>query len=1056
MNFTKEQNDAINLSGKNIIVSAGAGSGKTAVLTERVIKKLKDGINIDELLILTFTNAAAFEMKDRIRKSIKENNILIEYSIMDNICTFDSWIMNLIKKYHYLLGIDASIDIIDKNVLAYELRRILDKIFAEFYSSQNENFLEMIKTYSIKDDKNIKDMIIKYYIDMSPIINKDEFLDSYMNKYFSDEFITNKISEYVSLLSERKILIKSIIKEWHKGINDKEIINYYSKLNDSLDDLYNATSYNDYKNLNISLPTRKFSKNINLEEKQRLIFETDKIKKILEDITSLCEYDLIEEIKESIDLIKPHVNIIVTIIKRLKDSIMEYKALNNTYEFGDLADYAVKLFKGNRGVVEEIRSSYKEIMIDEYQDTNDLQEYLISLISNNNVYMVGDIKQSIYLFRNANPKVFLNKYNSYKEDKNGIKIDLFANFRSREPVLLGINKIFSGLMSEDVGGAYYNDGHALVYGNHLYDGDNRDYNIEIINYNHNKLHKKSEEEAFLIGRDIISKVEHHYKVIDKDTKKIRDIAYSDFAVLMFSKTNFEVFNKVFEYLKIPLSATDSEKFIYSDEIYTIKNILKLILCFRDFEYYKDNFRHAFLSVTRSFVCNYEDNDIAAFIIKKDSNLIELMARETSIFNEMYQKLNLLSKESKYLPIYSLLEKIYDYFEIEKNIIRLGNYEFISTKLEFLIEKCHHLANLGYNLKMLIEYFDNIVVNEEDIEFNLSHNTRSNSVKMMTIHKSKGLEFSVCYYPDMYKLFPTIDEKNKYLFKRDYGFIIPYYRDGLGNTILKTLSNERSHKEDISERLRILYVALTRAKEKMIILVDDIFECESCTKDDNGMVLDIEKINFKSFKDCLSSIKEILSEDIVDIGSVDVENYDFIKNKNYEKLINDSDDVIEYKVIDMKKEERLNFTFSKSLDDYTALKYKNVSLGNYVHSILEHIDFTSDIAEELSSIELDERFKKNILNLFSSSIMKNIKNAKIFKEYEFSYEYDGQNYSGVIDLILEYDDEIIIVDYKLKSIDDEAYEKQLKGYKKFVSSKTPKEVRTYLYSIIDGITKEVKV
>lgn len=279
---------------------------------------------------------------------------------------------------------------------------------------------------------------------------------------------------------------------------------------------------------------------------------------------------------------KDYKEVIIDILKDFDKYVMAYKYENDIYEFTDIASLAIKLVKENVSVKEELKSSFKEIMIDEYQDTNDLQEILINMISDNNVYMVGDIKQSIYRFRNANPDIFKEKYNKYSNHIGGEKIDLNKNFRSREEVLNNINLLFNKVMDESIGGADYIKSHQMIFGNKSYIKKGKtlqNYDFELYSYMYDKKseYSKEEIEAFIIAKDILSKVKGNYQIFDKDTSVLRNAEYSDFVILMDRTTNFDLYKKIFLYLGIPLELYKDETMNEDTDIIVLNNLIKFTI-----------------------------------------------------------------------------------------------------------------------------------------------------------------------------------------------------------------------------------------------------------------------------------------------------------------------------------------------------------------------------------------------------------------------------------------------------------------------------------------------
>ena len=618
---TKEQKLAIETEGKNIIVSAGAGAGKTAVLTARVLRKLNQGIHINELLILTFTNAAAAEMKNRIREEIMNNNSLIEEAnLLDSayITTFDSYSLSLVKKYHTVLNITNKINITEESTINMIKRDLLDQILNENYLSPKKDFMNLINDFCLKNDNDLRTYLLNSYKKLELKYDKSSYLENYISNEFTDSKINNFINEYVELIREKQTNIEELM---------KDLVNYFEndfiiKVEDSLSSLLKAKTYEDFAKLNIEKPrtpnkSDPIGKNIK-----------DSIYKLVEEINNLCIYETTTEMKEELLSTKNNLEVIVNILKEFDKRLENYKLENEIFGYSDISRLAIKLVKDYPGIREEVSNSFNEILVDEYQDTSDIQELFISLISHNNVYMVGDIKQSIYRFRNANPYIFKNKYDSYNNNSDlGIKIDLLKNFRSREEVLNNINMLFDLFMDDKLGGADYKNGHQMVFGNNDYiekGKTEQDYNLEVLTYDDKNLGEisKEEEEAFIIGNDIKNKVNNDYQVFDKKSKELRKANYNDFVILLDKSKNFTLFKKVFEYLNIPLSILKDESFKEDNDALVLKNLLKLLICIKE-NRLDNEFKYSFMSISRSFLWKTSDDEIYNYFINdnfKDSDL----------------------------------------------------------------------------------------------------------------------------------------------------------------------------------------------------------------------------------------------------------------------------------------------------------------------------------------------------------------------------------------------------------------------------------------------------
>ena len=1031
--WTKEQSDAINFDHNNIIVSAGAGSGKTAVLTARVIRKLKEGMHINELLILTFTNAAAFEMKERIRKAIKKEPSLIgELQLIDEayITTFDSYAMAIVKKYHYLLNVKPNITIIEDSIIQTQKELILDTIFEEQYQKEDPLFSKLINDFCIKDDSTIKKYILNIASKIALLSNKEEYLNTYLAKYLNQEKIDNDIITFEKLLLNKIQIIEDSLHDLSNYVDS----DYLDELSLSLNNLLNSKNYDDIKNnLNIKMPN--LPKNSSDETKSI----KEKISTTIKELKSLCPYEDITEIKESIISTKDYLEIIISILKQYFERLLAYKQSFDAYEFTDIATMAISLLKENKDVCEEIKNKLNEIMIDEYQDTNDLQEEFISYISKNNVYMVGDIKQSIYRFRNANPYIFKNKYDSYSNNQNGIKIDLNKNFRSRKEVLENINLIFNQVMDDFIGGANYLESHQMIFGNMTYVNEgntNQSYNMDIYTYDYDKESQftKEEIECFIIANDIEKKINDHYQIFDKDTLELRDITYSDFVILLDRSTSFDLFKKIFEYKHIPLATLKDEKLNTDQDMFIINNLLKFIIKIHHKEY-DTEFKYLFISIMRSFIYGEEDNTIFNYFINK--NFYE---------SDLYQKANIISNEIDHLNSKEILTKIIDTFNIYEKLITIGNINKSIIKIDKLFDLANNLSDIGYDPCTFSIYLDDMIKNDYEIKYTQAQDD-SNAVKIMTIHKSKGLEYHICYFANLYKSFNISDLKDKFMYDQTYGIICPYFDEGIGETIYKKLVKENYIKEEISEKIRLFYVALTRAKEKMIIVKPQNENFETSTI--NNSI----KLSYRSFANLLDSISFYLKDyvKIIDLAKEGLtHDYNLSKKVNYTNLIDSNNDILEVTELNIDNQLLNSNSFSKKINKLITKEEKqNLETGLKVHEYLE----TSNL-KDINANDTKTPYYKYLTNFLNQPLLSQIKDATIYKEYEFIYDDEDNEMHGIIDLMLVYQEHVDIIDYKLKNVQDENYLKQLSGYQKYITKVTNKVVNTYLYSIIDNHIEKI--
>ena len=1035
--WTDEQWEAIYDDNKNIIVSAGAGSGKTAVLTERVIRKLKDGVNVNELLILTFTKAAAGEMADRIRKKIKKIPELKEQlNLLDSsyITTFDSFALSIVKRYHYLLNVSPNIGIIDSNVIELKKNEIMDELFLEYYEQQHLLFLKMIKTFCTKDDTDIRNYVLNISNKLDLLSNKKEYLEEYLDKHFNEDKIKNDIKMYVDLILERIADIKRKVEEI--GTYDGE---FSAKLEESISILYEVKSYNDLvARLNLKLPNAPRGSDEGLKNLKKEISE------IIKEIKELAVYESEEEILDSIKSTYQTVKVIVELILEFTDRVMKYKQDNNSYEFNDIAIMAIKVVRENKEVQEELKNYFKEIMIDEYQDTNDLQEEFIGMIANHNVYMVGDIKQSIYRFRNANPYIFKDKYDTYSISNTDRKIDLNKNFRSRGEVLDNINTIFTLIMNDDIGGADYLTSHQMIFGNKAYlkedVGHSNDMEIYQYAYDKGLGFTKEETEAFIIAQDIVKKMKENYLVFDKDNGNLRPAVYGDFSIIMDRATSFDLYKKIFSYFKIPITLLKDEKMNEEDDIHVFSNLVHLIVKIKKKEF-DTEFKYLFTSVMRSFLFQVDDSVIFDYFY--NNNFVE---------SDLYKECFEIAREIDTMTIHELFDVIITKFNYYGAYLRIGNIHNGIVKISKLRELSINLENLGYDIEKFSDYLVKLLDVGYKMEYKVPDNG-SDAVKIMTIHKSKGLEYPVCYFSGLYKEFNISDLKERFLVDKDYGIIVPYFKEGISQTIYKELLRQKYLREEISEKIRLFYVALTRAREKMILIKpinDKEYYISNVTVLDNAV-----KNKYRTLADMLDTIEFRINSKykMIDLASVNLtKDYAIVGQSNFKEKLNKVSDKIDIHELDIVNETKEQSTFSKNMNELINKDtYSSIKFGTEIHEYLEFIDFKNPNLEIIAN----DFIKKLIKQFISQPIMKDVDKATIYQEYEFIYEDKGVEYHGVIDLMLEYDNYINIIDYKLKNVVDDAYKKQLKGYQKFIQSKTKKQVNLYLYSILDNRLVSIK-
>ena len=1020
--WTEEQMLAIVKGNTNIIVSAGAGSGKTAVLTQRVITNLKKGMHINELLILTFTNNAAMEMKTRIKKAILEDDeIKNEAKLTDSadITTFDAYVLSLVKKYHYLLNLDSDITLIDSSIIKKKKKDFIEEIFEELFTQKNEKFIKFVTDFGTKNARQTKKTILNLDYSFDLITKKEDYLNHYIESYYNKNNLDNLFHQFENTLLKRVESIKNLLLNLSFEVDS----DYYDKIYKTLEPLLKSSNYQEIRsNLDFKLSPLR-----NASDKAK--YYKEQISKIIKDLKSLTEFHE-QVLKDDLLKTKEYAEVIIEILLKLTQKVNAYKFEYQVFEFNDISKFALKILDENEDIRNELKNYYKEIMIDEYQDTSDVQEQFIKYIENNNVYMVGDIKQSIYRFRNANPDIFKIKYDAYKDGNNGFKIDLNKNFRSRGEVLDSINQIFNHIMDDNIGNANYIKEHQLIFGNNTFieEGNNNyNNNLEIYNYLPDPNFTKEEMEAFIIANDIKKKVTSNYEVFDKT---LRPCKYSDFCILIDRTTAFDTYKKIFDFLNVPINIYKDDNIMISDETSLINNIIKFIINIKNNKF-NETSRFCFASIARSYLYQLDDQTIYDTISQNKIN-------ESEIYEIAYN----ISKNLDSLSNEEIIKKIiYDYKFYDKMIIA-GNLNYRSIILDNLIIKFKELNKVNMTIYEVNDYLDSLINDEESIKIPALLN-KNDSVTITNIHKSKGLEYKICYFPSLHKEFNLMDLNNRIIFNTKFGLILPNYDNGFKSTFVNFLNKETYIKDEISERIRLFYVALTRAKEKMI-MVTNLNQNDNCTTDENGIIDYLTRINYRSYKDILESVYPYIHKYIenIDLPEINI-GYKYSQKNTINIDIEDN-----HKIIVNKKEyisELINEEhYSKSENKLiTPTEVANMEYGTHMHYILENTDFKNPDYSLLTNEE-----QEIIQGLLNNKIMSNIKDANIYHEYEFIYENNKQIKTGIIDLMLEYPDHIDIIDYKLKNTNDPAYLKQLNGYKEYIENKNNKPTYIYLYSLLN--------
>ena len=1048
---------------------------------------------------------------DAIYKKLDEdpNNLNLQKQInllpKANICTIHSFCLDVIKNNFFELDISPNFRIGDEQEINLMKHEVLEKLLEKKYEEEENDFLKLVDCYAeYRGDENLQDLILKIY-------------DFAISDAFPKDWLYNKLEMFNPKLNIEKdfsktiwgqIIIKELkditrdSKDCIKGALDittnfDELKIYTSILEETKEHLrifYNCldnswdSAYKYYID-NTIFPDWTPNRKITLEAKNNAKKLRDNGKKIFtENISKYLTYDSKSAFRD--------IFFMYEIIKNLSTLVLEFeeefkleKKSKNIIDFNDIEHYALNILvkKNEDGqyipteIARKYSEKFEEIAIDEYQDSNNVQEQILTSISRgNNIFTVGDVKQSIYRFRRACPELFLKKYNNYSLNGNefGLKIKLFKNFRSRKNILDLTNSIFESIMSEELGeidyteeeflnlGAKYEDNEKTVKKSEIYviekNVDEEDINISNDDEEEKntvleeiKLLKKEEIEAKFVAKKIKDLLTSKILVNDKK-EGYREIKYKDIVILLRSTKFANIYERELSKINIPVFTDGSSDYLDTIEIQTIMNLLKII----------DNPLDdiAVVTVLRSTIFGFTDNEIIEIRLINNNvyfwNSILEASRELkneALKNKVIaflEKINNWKNAKDYLLISELIWKIYVETGFFNYVKLMNNGSIRQANLKILFERAQDYEKMSYKgLFNFIRFVEKIKLGNSDFSSAKIIGENEDVVRIMSIHKSKGLEFPIVFLSNSNKKMNTEDLKGDILFHRDLGFG-PKYINSERKIEAPTLAREaiklKLRDESISEEMRILYVALTRAREKLIITSirkNEIKEIEN-KKNDLNIYFNKKRINHNLLKNKTSYLDwieyvifnyEIQGRKFEDIEFFIVDSKSFI-NENEEEIETQKIDFSEYKDFS-ELERKLNWKYKykflsqlpikttvstlKRLEnenvDFFALNTNRLDLeeiipkflqkekittsriGTLTHLVLQKIDFNiiktekdvNDFIDKLvlkKFIKIEEAQKistNKIFKFLNSNFAKKIKKSeKIYKEKPFCIQIDS--------------------------------------------------------------------
>ena len=1032
MEWTEEQKQAIEEKGTNILVAAAAGSGKTAVLVERIIRKvIDDGIDIDKLLVVTFTNAAASEMRERVLDAIYEKldkdpnneNLSRQITLLNkaSICTIDSFCLDIVRNNFYELeNLSPNFRIADTTEIDLLKQEVIEDLFEKKYEDEDKSFLKLIHTYtSYKDDTPLKELILKIH----NYIQSNPFPEKWLNEKIEMFNVEDNLDEDFSKTIWGKVLLEEIQDELIDGIaslkearkllySNPDLESYLKIIEHDIDMLSNLN--NNINNWDNSYQINKTLEFVRWEGKRIKVTEKDEAKKIRDSVKSNLEIlnDILccdsktanQDIFDMYEILVDLENIILEFEKEFS----KRKRDKNIVDFQDIEHFALQiLIKEKDGKIEyssiakKYQEKYEEIAIDEYQDSNLVQEYILNSVSSgNNIFMVGDVKQSIYKFRQAMPELFISKYKSYKNKEmktkeDNLKIQLFKNFRSRENVLYFTNLVFQDIMSENLGDIDYNEDEYLNLGaNYPEEKQNLNTEIDIIDLFEEDEEKKEvyiekdenledeerieniELEARFVANKIKELIDNKFKIWDNKEEEYRDICYKDIVILLrATSSSAPVFEQELLNLEIPVFSDSSQEYLDAIEIQTIMSLLKII----------DNPMQdiPLVCVLRSFIGKFTDNELVQIrLVDKYDNFYTCMQKAVIDVNKdlkekierFFNNLDMWRREQEYLSLDELIWKIYSDTGYYNYVGLMPNGFLRQANLKMLFQKAKDYESSNFKgLYNFINFIDKLKLSSGDMGSAKLIGENDDVVRIMSIHKSKGLEFPVVFLSNTGKQFNLNDLKENVLLHQDMGIgakYIDYDMQIKYDTLSKQAIKNKILLETLSEEMRILYVALTRAKEKLFItgIVKDIKkELEKMASNierygkENGKINSILIKKYRKYLDWILLVyqyEENYCKDKVDLN--------IYKKKellnSFKKLDNKEIDVIkelENTTKDINKEELnrisniLNYEYPNILDTVIPTKTSVTNIkkmqNENVIKVLQnrHEDFNKNVEKEIT-------------------------------------------------------------------------------------------------------------
>ncbi len=1111
-NLTASQTSAIHHENGNLLISASAGSGKTFVMISRIISLILEGkAKVDEILAVTYTRLAAEEMKQKLVKALIDainsgkdrERLMTALNDVANadISTFHSFLIRLLRSSFFAIGIDPLFKIADDTDAETLKKRAIDRLFDDKYSDGDENFYYLTRIFrKYRADKNLKDEIFRIYEFASAEAEPNGFLlkmkevSEEKYKFYSDGLL----DIYKRKLSALCELVENV-KENAEKFDLKKYADYAETL---INGMKIALSAENTDKLCL-FADGSLGRMPTISNKDEITTKIgDKLKKIKENLAKL--YGDIRDTFSKPDLKETYLKS-GNAVKALCDLTIEFaeyyhreKRNENLLDYADLEHLSYKLLTENEQVRQEIKNKYKYIFADEYQDVNGVQEAILNLIGSDNVFMVGDVKQSIYAFRGCNPDIFSAKYGEYEKSSGGTALALDKNFRSSDKILSYVNNIFSFVMTKEFGGVDYKS-NPMTGGDGVFDEDNG-VTLHIIEgkkqqaaepegvYEVIKAYENRDEDEDFYEGIVTAKIiaeELNKKVYDPKSEEFRQVNLSDIAVLSRDSSGFT--NRLLKELaKLGVPATSEAETKITDypEIQILISVLELIA------FYADDVPLA--TVLKSSIGSLTEKDLAEIrrpYQKKDKTFSECvnaymesgedetLKNKLAAFKKYFEKVRLLSE---LMSAGELLTLIMEETGLDLEILGMP---LGAIRLERVDKFISASVSNGKALSS-VEFLNRIRSAPDKIK--MTAKSGSETVRVMSMHASKGLEFPIVIVVGAKKQFSSLDINAEISLSRNDGIAVKYYDEDTKTsreTISRKYFKETAKLNRTKEEARVFYVALTRAKTRLHIVCD----CEIEDEPTKYRLLTAGK-----FSDFLSKKEAtVITYDKDDLGKED-------RLKKDRILIGKGDEELTDKILSNISfvypfEQECHLQAKSTVTEIAAKNRKEIlseepftlnssstDRGNAYHKFMQYCDFSQKSADnELIRLLSENLISDSEQKLIDKSSLDKVLNLGVFKEISDCELYREQPFvvplkardigegtserellvQGVIDLLAVRENEAIIIDYKTSYHNSERlkadYSAQLNLYALAVEKALKLKVKKKLIiNLLTGETVEI--